>query len=94
MPRKNTAEYREYMKDYMKRKRLGLTGINMGLTKKAAANSSVTADLASNLERETRFELATFCLGSRHSTAELLPRLTPRFYDKTDRKTSGMSCNR
>ena len=28
MPRKNTAEYREYMKHYMKRKRLGLTGIN------------------------------------------------------------------
>jgi hypothetical protein len=27
------------------------------------------------LERETRFELATFCLGSRHSTAELLPPL-------------------
>ena len=25
------------------------------------------------LERETRFELATFCLGSRHSTTELLP---------------------
>jgi hypothetical protein len=25
------------------------------------------------MERETRFELATFCLGSRHSTAELLP---------------------
>jgi hypothetical protein len=26
-----------------------------------------------DLERETRFELATFCLGSRHSTTELLP---------------------
>ena len=28
MPRKNTAEYREYMKEYMRYKRLGLTGIN------------------------------------------------------------------
>ena len=31
MPRKNTAEYREYMKCYMKNKRLGLTGINSGI---------------------------------------------------------------
>ena len=29
-----------------------------------------------NLERETRFELATFCLGSRHSTTELLPQVS------------------
>ncbi len=28
MPRKNKAEYREYMKDYMANKRSGLTGIN------------------------------------------------------------------
>ena len=28
------------------------------------------------LERETRFELATFCLGSKHSTTELLPRFS------------------
>ena len=28
------------------------------------------------LERETRFELATFCLGSRHSTTELLPHIS------------------
>ena len=29
-----------------------------------------------SLERETRFELATFCLGSRHSTTELLPQVS------------------
>jgi hypothetical protein len=41
------------------------------------------------MERETRFELATFCLGSRHSTAELLPPMpsTGRFYDSKGQNT-------
>ena len=31
MPRKDTKEYRAYMREYMRAKRQGLTGINMGL---------------------------------------------------------------
>ena len=31
MPRKNKAEYRKYMKEYMAVKRSGLTGINKNL---------------------------------------------------------------
>ena len=31
MPRKDSIEYREYMRDYMRRKRAGLTGINTSL---------------------------------------------------------------
>jgi hypothetical protein len=31
------------------------------------------AKIKNNLERETRLELATLCLGSRCSTTELLP---------------------
>ncbi len=31
MPRKNIKEYRQYMRDYMSRKRSGLTGINKSL---------------------------------------------------------------
>ena len=31
MPRKDTIEYRAYMREYMRAKRQGLTGINMSL---------------------------------------------------------------
>ncbi len=31
MPRKDSVEYRDYMREYMRAKRQGLTGINQGL---------------------------------------------------------------
>jgi hypothetical protein len=48
MPRKNTAEYRAYMKEYMKRKRLGLTGINKIVVRPVGWNSAVQAESESN----------------------------------------------
>jgi hypothetical protein len=51
------------------------------------------ASTEAELERETRLELATLCLGSRCSTAELLPpnQTTGEFYAKISQKTSWIS---
>ena len=54
------------------------------------ANGHVKKDVNQTMvERETGLEPATFCLGSRHSTTELLPLDdVPKFYDTQDGKAS------
>mgnify|MGYP007070582811 CR=1 FL=1 len=52
---------------------LDLAKANRNLIIKTVDWNNQTVNLAFNLEWESRFEPPTFCFGSRHSVAELLP---------------------
>jgi hypothetical protein len=62
MPRKDSQEYREYMREYMKAKRQGLTGLTQGLEVGASGFEPPTSASQTLRANQTALRPGTLCM--------------------------------